>query len=337
MTFGKSRGLPRPTDPHPIIKAYFRNGSHWLHLMADAARAFLDPDDVDRQNNCRLVRKGFRSSDTFIISVPGDLAPYFGLLRYPTINACFDGPEARIQHLREYARKHYKEDDGLIIRYYLNSREKQDLDLDCEAQFATVFPLRTSSKRKRGSTDSERYIHCRWLTDLEDEDLPKDAAQEHCIPRKPGLFIVQEKEFHYRNTSDSWDTYSLSYGDHQSAGIFRKANIGEQALFYRPDDILETEDLLYILEHNLLDLASLLLYIETNLVELFSVPSFWPSSSANIPNQHLRQSSPYDDWKQIFNGDELCNPIPCTLEALSVMSIIFKFTPRCNNCRRGVS
>ena len=285
---------PPPFDP---IIDYQKNRSHWFHLLADAARSFTDSGDASHETTCRLVRKGFRSSSRFI-GTPIHDSPFFDLLHYKVLDTCLDGPEARIQFLRKYARSRYTEDTGFIIRYYLHYSKRKDFEYATQAQFATVFPYLSSSKRKRDAMNkSEDSRHSRWLTELPNT-LSQHAAQEYLALRDPESFIIQKDRFDIQTAPGVWTRHTLRFGNPDTAAIFHPFSprtlpiAGSSSTDIVP---LLIEDLLYSLETGLLHLPSLLTKIET-----------WSAAEIRLPTDV---------------------PALRTLDALSTIFIIYKLLP----------
>lgn len=233
----KDRGLGGVSDDgmtsSTTAREYFKESSHWLHLMADAAHAYLDA--ISRENGTarQLVNLGLRRSSKFIKT--RDLCPYFGLCQSPVVFSCLKGSEARIAYLRYVAAKlRAKVGSSAIIRYFESVAPGSSGGYRRLVRYATAIPGSKEHDMREciGGNMLEKRRHCRWFSRRSDVNVGSLPVGEYWTLTAQRDFAIlglgwqtlddgpgSIKTFRRRMPSGDWSTYHFIFGDF-NAGIF---------------------------------------------------------------------------------------------------------------------
>ena len=236
---------------------YLNDSFHWLHLMVQAAYAYLDNNSQEHGTTCKLVNLGLRRSSKF--NETPDLWPFFGLSDPKVLLGCLKGPEERIAYLRSVAsRSSIGSGPSSIIRYY--NTDLYYSTAGTAPLYATAIPLFHKPQKRKHAAEQNQDVgrHHRWLLQQDTDSTP---LREDWTWRLQNDFVSTSDDIvSVRTASGLLKDHLLVFGDPKTAAIFVETS---PRMRYRKPIMPVIEDLEWCFHSNAFSLKALLAQIES--------------------------------------------------------------------------
>lgn len=240
-----------PNRPFFTATNFLQNPYHWINVMGQAARCFLDKCHPEKDACDKLVNLGLRRSFQFI---PGKGShPFFGLFNADIIMRCLKGSEERVAWLRHVVSLNkINPSHSAFIQYIDDSGEVR------RSQLATALPVPQHKRKRSQSSEESRPCmnHLRWLVPGPNRAFPgeKVVNQSFWI----GIDALNEKLYCGLDSKHPpMQIYTKVYGDFNLAAIVQGTN-APTATFRLPT----AEDVLWCLDHDLFSIGTLISTID---------------------------------------------------------------------------
>ncbi|KAJ8119645.1 hypothetical protein O1611_g10563 [Lasiodiplodia mahajangana] len=239
-----------------------RNRAEGLRLLGEAAEQYLaDEDGSFRFLNLGRNRPQFLPARTYLRgSAQPSLRPFLGLKKIDVLLECMQNADGRVEVLRRLAARSNGLDQLPCIIQYTDTATRE-LDI---VNYATVFHHDPDGKNHDMEPMAKRTnSHARWVH----QDMKEKRAGEIIYSNKDYSAYapspVPRLTCTHRPGTETTSEFKFWYGDWDAAAIYILS--GSQSNLHKPK--INTQDLLWCLEHDLMSYRTLLLQANDSVMQ----------------------------------------------------------------------